>query len=409
MTRRERVLKALAFEETDRPPMDLGGMLSSSISCFAYPSLVKALGLPPRRPRVHDTYQMLAMSDLDVLDALDCDVVSVFGYGNWNVTSAFDQPGRWRPYDFNGRLDAKVLNPESFEVLEDATIVQPALKAQMPPDAYVFDAEHGGQPIDLSADIPKPDLAAVKSNLEASLLTSKQVDELAELCRRAREASDRAILFQGPMAQITIMAHGGIGIFPLLCLTEPEFVAALHEMTIQYGIQQLERLLPSVRPYIDVYLSAADDWGSQNQLLAAPHVYEQLFMPYYRKYNDAVHAIAPEMKTQIHCCGAVYDILDLIISSGFDILNPVQWTAGGHSYQEWKDKCGKRIALWGGGVNAQDTLVRGTVADIEREVTEVARCLKRDGGFVFSSIHNILAEIPGEKVVAMYRAARACA
>ncbi|MDX9973906.1 MAG: hypothetical protein RBU21_13060, partial [FCB group bacterium] len=76
MTSRERVLAALAFQETDRVPMDLGGMPSTCISCFAYPRLVVELGLPPRPPRVYDTGQMLALPDLNVLDALNCDVVT---------------------------------------------------------------------------------------------------------------------------------------------------------------------------------------------------------------------------------------------------------------------------------------------------------------------------------------------
>ena len=56
---RERVLKALAFEETDRVPMDLAGMPSTGISCLAYPGLVRALGLAPRAPRVYDTGQSI--------------------------------------------------------------------------------------------------------------------------------------------------------------------------------------------------------------------------------------------------------------------------------------------------------------------------------------------------------------
>ena len=39
---RERVMKALNHQTPDRPPKDLGGMLSSSISGFAYPKLVAA-------------------------------------------------------------------------------------------------------------------------------------------------------------------------------------------------------------------------------------------------------------------------------------------------------------------------------------------------------------------------------
>ena len=115
MTSRERVLKALAFEKTDRVPMDLAGMASTSVSCFAYPALVEALGLPPRRPRVYDTGQMLALPEVDVLDALGCDVVAAYT----DLTNAFDQPEKWLPYDFNGRLEASVRNPAARA---DATV-----------------------------------------------------------------------------------------------------------------------------------------------------------------------------------------------------------------------------------------------------------------------------------------------
>ncbi len=61
--------------------------------------------------------------------------------------------------------------------------------------------------------------------------------------------------------------------------------------------------------------------------------------------------------------------------------------------------------LWGGGVDTQRTLPLGTVADVEREVREIVAYMRKDGGVVFTSIHNILAEIPPEKVIALYRTA----
>ena len=80
------------FKPVDRLPRDIGGMRSTCISCFAYPKLVKALGLPPRRPRVYDLGQMLALPDVDVLDALGCDVVMA----EPDVTNAFAQPDLWK-------------------------------------------------------------------------------------------------------------------------------------------------------------------------------------------------------------------------------------------------------------------------------------------------------------------------
>ena len=138
-TPRERILQTLKFQTPDRLPKDLGGMCSTGISAFAYPKLVAALGLPPRRPRVEDTMQMLALPDLDVLDALGCDVVTICD----GVTNALEQPDTWHEYEFNGRLPAFVRHPENFKVEPDGTIFQGSLR--MPTSSYVFDALHGGQ------------------------------------------------------------------------------------------------------------------------------------------------------------------------------------------------------------------------------------------------------------------------
>jgi uroporphyrinogen decarboxylase len=182
-------------------------------------------------------------------------------------------------------------------------------------------------------------------------------------------------------------------------------VAELHEIGTEYALRNIRALLPEIGPSIDIIMMTADDWGNQQSLMAPPRVFRDLFLPYRKQLNDAVHEIAPGVKAFLHSCGAIYDLIPMIIESGFDILNPVQWSAGKHSYQEWKDASRGRIALWGGGVNSQVTLPLGTVEDVEREVTEVVRYMSQDSGYVFCNIHNILAEIAPEKVIAMYRAA----
>ncbi len=402
LTPRQRVLQSLNFQPTDRVPKDICGMRSTAISAFAYPALVAALGLPPRLPRVEDTGQMLALPDLDVMDALGTDVVTILD----GVTNAFDQPELWQEYDFNGRLPAKVRWPENFQALPDGSILQRG-RSRMVLGSYVFDDEHGGQPLDLSADLPKFNLKEFRQQVQDTLIRDEQVIALRDLCRRVSESTDRAIFFNDGAVQawIGIAAHSGVAIFPMLCLTEPDYVLELHEIVTERSLYNLRMLLPEIRDYVDVLMMSADDWGTQNNLFASPKIYRKLFLPFYQRINAEAKKHAPNAKRFLHCCGAVYDLMDLIIESGFDILNPVQWTAGGHSYQEWKDKARNRIALWGGGVNAQATLPLGTVEDVRAEVSQIVPYLAQDGGFVFCNIHNILAEIAPEKVIAMFQAA----
>ncbi|OQA39391.1 MAG: methylcobalamin:coenzyme M methyltransferase [Chloroflexi bacterium ADurb.Bin325] len=401
MNSRDRVMAALEHRQPDRVPKDLAGMRSTGIAAFAYPKLVQALGLPPRVTRVEDTGQMLALPEPDVLDALGIDVVTICD----GVTSAFVEPHKWRRFNFNGRLDAAVRYPSRFHIEEDGTIRRG--NTIMPPSSYVFDELHGGQPLNLNEELPKPDLKKLRAQLARRPLTDKRIKEIREHARRVRESSDRAVFFNNGAAQmpIGIGNFAGLAIFPILCITEPDLIAEYHELLTAHREGWFRALLPEIAPYVDVIMMAADDWGTQNTLIASPKVYRNLFLPYYRRANNLVHELAPGVKTFLHCCGAVYDLIDLFIESGFDILNPVQWSAGKRSYREWKDRARGRIALWGGGVNAQVTLALGTADDVARQAHEVVSYLNQDGGYVFCNIHNILAEITPEKVVALYRAA----
>src|SRR3989304_870730 len=181
-TSREIVLQSLNFQTPARVPKDLGGMRSTSISAFAYPWLVAALGLPPRLPRVEDTGQMLALPDLDVLDALGVDVVTILD-GVTNALPQTDQADLWHAYDFNGRLPAQVRWPQNFFTMPDGAILQHG-RSRMVPDSYVFDEEHAGQPLNLSDDLPKYDLKQFRQDIKTSFIQDQQVIAIRELCKR---------------------------------------------------------------------------------------------------------------------------------------------------------------------------------------------------------------------------------
>jgi len=404
MTSRERILAALSFQSVDRLPVDLGAMRSTGISAFAYPKLIEALGLPPRRPRVHDTTQMLAIVERDVQEAMGLDVELLDVAGN---TALWEDAGEWHDFDYGGRLEARVRHPEAHRVLPGGTVEQKCGEQwnhRMPPGSHVFDALHGGQPVDLDGELPKEDLAALRRRLEGETVDANWLERVVATCRRARESSDRAILLHD--VGFPFGFRGGMAAWSMTCVEDPEYVHELHEILTQHAHRRLSAILPHLASYVDVLMVCADDQGTQASTILPPRLYRELYVPYQRRLNDLCHRLAPQVKTFYHCCGAIYEILDDVIASGYDVLNPVQWSAGGHSYREWKDRCRGRIALWGGGVNSQVTLPHGTTADVAAEAAEVASYLQEDSGFVFCPIHNLLAETPAEKVLALYGAAK---
>lgn len=403
MTRRERVLRTLNFE--DYSALDMGGMLSTGISCFAYPGLVNTLGLPSRLPRVHDPIQMLALPDIDVLDALDCDIATVH-LDEW--TNAYrEDNSTWKPYAFNGRIQALVQNPDNFEAVGDGSVEYRNEKGsyKMVPSSYVFDADHGGEPFNIFQLEPKKEtIESVKIQLEAAKLSDEKIVSIREYCKKARNSTDRAILFNGlPMG---LKYRNGMAEWSMFCLTDPDYVEEIHSCITDYWLDNAKRLLPEISSYIDIFMANSDDQGTQNSTILPPKIYNQLYVPYYKLMNNEIHHSAPNLKSFLHSCGAIFPLLDSIIEAGFDIINPVQWSAGNHSYREWKDLCRKRIVLWGGGINSQSTLPFGNLHEIELETKEICSYLKKDGGYIFTAIHNILAEISPEKIITLYNAAK---
>ena len=69
-----------------------------------------------------------------------------------------------------------------------------------------------------------------------------------------------------------------------------------------------------------------------------------------------------------------------------------------------KQDFGKDMVFWGGGIDTQHILPSGTPGQVKDEVKRNIDALAPGGGFVFSTIHNIQAEVPPQNIVAMMEA-----
>ena len=107
----------------------------------------------------------------------------------------------------------------------------------------------------------------------------------------------------------------------------------------------------------------------------------------------------------MHQDGAILTLMDDIVDVGAEILNPVQYSADGMGDTKMlKERFGDRLTFWGGGVDAQDVLPRGTPEDVRREVFKRVGDLSPGGGYVFAAVHNIQPDVPPENVLATYEA-----
>ena len=93
-----------------------------------------------------------------------------------------------------------------------------------------------------------------------------------------------------------------------------------------------------------------------------------------------------------------------LIDAGLDAINPVQVSCSGMEAGALKRDFGRDLVLWGGGCDTQRILPGAAPETVRRHVLEQVRLLRPGGGFVFQQVHNIMAGVPPENIVAMFAA-----
>ena len=412
MTSRERIKLALNHKETGKIPLDFG---SASVTGMHY-SCVSALreyyGLEKHPIKVFEPFQMLGLIEEDLKEAIGIDVEGVFSRTNMFGV----RQEEWREWkNDNGDV---VLVAKDLAITEDErgnhyvypcgdTSVAPS--AKMTKNGFYFDAISRQEPFDDVEDLDPED------NLEEfGIVSDKVLDEY--------EADVNAALKTGRAVNISFggTALGDVGLVPGMNLknprgvrdvaewymataTAPEYIKYVFDKQTDIALINLEKLKNRVGNKIDAIFICGTDFGTQISTFCSADTYRNLYMPYYKKVNNWIHENT-EWKTFKHSCGAIESFIPLFIESGFDILNPVQCSAVGMEPRALKEKYGRDIVFWGGGIDTQKILPFGTPDEVRAQVKERCEIFGKDGGFVFNAIHNVQAGTPTENLVAMLEA-----
>jgi uroporphyrinogen-III decarboxylase len=182
--------------------------------------------------------------------------------------------------------------------------------------------------------------------------------------------------------------------------TRPDYIKRVFKLQCEVAIENLWKLYEAVGDRITVIQTNGTDFGTQNGPFCSHEVFRDLYKPYQKQVNGWIHEHTP-WKTLMHCCGGVEPLLDDIIEAEFDILNPVQCSAAGMAPQTLKRDYGDRITFWGGGIDTQHTLPFGTPDEVRQQAQERIDILAPGGGYVFAAIHNVVASVPLENVLAL--------
>jgi len=419
MTQRERVLHAFAHRESDRFAVDFSGHRSSGIAAIAYAKLRNHLGLPKRPIRVYDPIQQLAVVDGDVLARFGIDVVEMgrgfaLADGDWHDWTLPDgtpcQLPAWaRPERLPGEW---VLRSPSGTVL-----------GRMPDGALYF--EQVSFPF---ADAE--DLDGIPRAFEECLWTSPSAAAppgplapgaggarlLREGAARLRASTDRAIvgLFGGNLLEVGQFLYRNDNFF-LLLAGEPARAEAFLDRVVELHLENLRGFLGAVGDSIDIVVFG-DDLGMQTGPQISPEMYRRLFKPRHRRLWETAKRLAPAgrggeprrppVQVMLHSCGGIRELLPDLIDAGLDAVNPVQITCAGMEAAALKRDFGRDVVFWGGGCDTRQILPHGTPGQVREHVKRQVELMAGGGGFVFQQVHNVLANVPPDNIVAMLDAVR---
>ena len=403
MNSRERVKKALNFEKPDRVPIDLGAMRASGISATVYAEVKKRLGLTGPI-KIFDSMQLLAEVELESLDVLGVDVVPLEGsLASWCASPA--EAGQKRTL-FSG---VEVYFP-------------PGVKLRVEPDGSWVQLNDAGEPFvrmpagGLYFDFIRPTMANTKIDpakyLPVDTVSDEELDAFAKRAEFLYDNTDKAILGWG--ASISMfglsallsdnITQGSLDEWLCMLMVDKDIATEMMIRGTDAAIARAKLYHQAAGDKIMIWGVASDDAGTQRAGLIPPALFEEMILPHYKRFNAWVHENT-NWKTFLHSCGCVDEYIEGWVESGIDILNPVQISAANMEPDRLMQQFGGRVVFWGGGCDTQRVLPLGSPDEVRRHVRENLETFRAaDGGFVFSQVHNIQADVPPENVLAMLEA-----
>lgn len=367
LTSRERVIRAINHQPVDRYPLDLGMHFSTGISIFAYINLRKYLGLDIGNVNLVDTVQMLAKVDEDIIERFHLDTIL--------LNPPFKHTKKWTPREgytfFIPEEMNAVLQGENFFVERNGE------KMRMPKDGYFFDG---------------------------SWLQFKDYYGLEEAAYYGKQA----VRMHNETDKFTCLMGQFVGFFDgidMACnmLLDGDMVHEQNKKLLKTQLEWLECFVKNGGGCVGA-IEINSDLGMQNAPMLSPDCYEEFVLPYMKEFIKVIHETT-SAKVFLHGCGSIEPLIPHIIEAGVDILNPVQISAKNMHPQTLKDKYGDKICFWGGGCNTQEVLPFASPEEVRQNVQMLTSIFKKNSGFVFNAVHNIMGNVPPENIVAMYEQA----
>ncbi|MFM8876573.1 MAG: uroporphyrinogen decarboxylase family protein [Anaerolineae bacterium] len=371
LTSRERVLATLNHEKPDRVPIVIGASNATGIKMVTYRRLKKLLNLEAPERYLYDFPELgTALIDEPILERLHVDVRGV-------------------------------LDREPQHILER--------NANREPDSMYFNSWGGGV-TKAGPDNWFPSYHPLAETHSIEDLEKYAWPDMDDPTRVAHVRAEAQKLHQEN--KYALMGTPWLA-FPVERAYEmqrmdkfyynmgkyPDFVVELLKKTGELCKTLMGHFLDECGDMIDI-VKIGDDLGMQSSLMLSPKMYRNYVKPIHADYISFIKS-RTKAKVFFHTDGDIFPLIPDFIEMGVDVLNPIQTSAGKMSnLPELKKQFGKNLVFCGA-IDTHRVLPFGTPDDVRAEVKRVIELLGEDGGYMLSSVHTVLDDVPAENVLAM--------
>ncbi len=223
-----------------------------------------------------------------------------------------------------------------------------------------------------------------------------RLGNLPELVRRFK--GRKAIIFLQRAAFMWSAYLNGLDNLLMNFLIQPEFAHALLDKVLAVNEKIVRN---AIRTGADIIV-AGDDYASSRGPLMSPEIFKEFILPRLKKFVDVVHEEGAYIIK--HSDGNMWLLLDMIVGTGIDAINPIEPVAG-MDIGEVKQRYGDRVCLVGN-IDCGELLSNGSVEEVEAAVKECISKASDDGGHIICSSNSIHSSVKPENYLAMIKAAK---
>lgn len=181
-------------------------------------------------------------------------------------------------------------------------------------------------------------------------------------------------------------------------VTQPELVKALVEMSVTVNLELAKEVV--ARGAKIVY--TGDDYAYNKGPLMSPKHFREFFYPGLCRVMGGYKELG--LYVIKHTDGNLWRIIDMIIDSGIDCLDPIDPQAG-MDLGEVKAKYGARVALKGN-VDCAQLMTFGAPDEVVEATKHALKQGMPGGGYILSSSNSIHSAVKPENYAAMMRTLR---